>query len=130
MDTILVGDYFTVSKNRRTGDRSYLTNIWECVKINGTQIWALAKAGDFWTEQSRKNEPRCFVKDEHEFVRCGKDGAKIEGRKMHILHYEGTIPAEVYDRLKAQCVENFGAGKFLLLEGGIQYKGMTEEIAA
>lgn len=69
-----------------------------------------------------------LLRDENDKLKCllkqWQDGEF--GKPKHIIEIKETLGQDVYDRLKRQCAENFGEGKFILLEGGAQYKGITE----
>lgn len=42
---------------------------------------------------------------------------------VHILTVDQSLSSDQYARLKQQCSDQFGEGKFLLLEGGVRYDG-------
>lgn len=44
-------------------------------------------------------------------------------KEFHIIEVEGNLTDAQYARLKELTKENFGEGKFLLLESGAKYKG-------
>lgn len=44
-------------------------------------------------------------------------------RNVQLLAHDDTINDEQYHRLKQQCEETFGKGKFILLEGGLKHLG-------
>lgn len=46
-------------------------------------------------------------------------------KPKHILTFKEALTEEQYERLKKQCEDNFGQGQFILLEGGLEYRGTT-----
>lgn len=75
--------------------------------------------------QQQRNKLRDDVSRLEATLRKWQDGEFDKPR--HVLFIKESLTTEQYNRLKDQCERNFGIGKFILLEGGVEYRGMTEQ---
>ena len=74
---------------------------------------------------NRAASPFRFLERLRECLKKWQDGYFT--KKKHILSCDEQLNDEAYQRLKKQCEEIFGEGNFILLEGGLSYKGMTND---